>query len=133
MYLRSSWVNWFVILSQRSVFCFPCCIGIFCHLGYDVIFDHWPTNMNIRDLRRIFPAIKLQAYRRRSVLSRKAVDVHCCFPHLSGGFGCPQTFSILSSHNLSRLSSLISLCLSVASVVCVLCAVYVVRHAEKSP
>ena len=74
-----------------------------------MVFDHWLNQMTIRDLRRIFPAMKLQAYRRRLVLPRKTVDVHCCFPHLSGGFGCPQTFSILSSHNVSLVSHLSSL------------------------
>ena len=28
----------------------------FCHCWLDVFSDHWPTHMNVRDLRRVFPS-----------------------------------------------------------------------------
>ena len=38
--------------------------------GLNVVSDHWSPHMNIRVLRRVFPAIRLQAYPRELVLSR---------------------------------------------------------------
>ena len=34
-----------------------------------VDFDHWSTQMNIRDIRRVYPTIRLQTYPRRCELS----------------------------------------------------------------
>ena len=39
-------------------------------VALEFLLDHWSTHMNIRDLRRVFPAIGLQAYPRGFVLSR---------------------------------------------------------------
>ena len=34
-----------------------------------VVIDHWSTQMNIRDIRRVYPTMRLQAYPRRCELS----------------------------------------------------------------
>ena len=43
---------------------------IFLPFLQDVVFDHWSTHRNLRDLHRAFQAIELLAYPRRFVLSR---------------------------------------------------------------
>ena len=60
------------MLGQPSVHSFPCCIG--CYFIQGVVFDHWPTHSNIRDLRKVFPAMELLSYPRGFVLSRRALN-----------------------------------------------------------
>ena len=59
MHLQSNWKSQLIILGQR--------IGS--KFSVLVVFDHWSTQMNIRDIRRVYPTIRLQTYPRRCELS----------------------------------------------------------------
>ena len=72
--LRSSWRNLSTILGEQPKRNYLSCTELFSHSWSDVAFDHWPTHMNIRVLRRACLTTGLQACPRGFAPSRRAQD-----------------------------------------------------------
>ena len=71
-------------------------IGISSPFWSTLVFDRWPTHVNIRVLRKAFPAMELQAYLRVVAQSRRGQDrehIHLCFlVSLHFSIGCYHHF-----------------------------------------
>ena len=82
--LRWSWRNLSTILGQVWARNFPYCTDFPFFGQLCVVFDHWPTYMNIRALRRACPTTGVQACPQGFVQSRRAQgrERKVLLPHL---------------------------------------------------